>query len=693
MACPLQAQNLAAYEKAGDDAYAKQEYFNAMHYYDIVLKSKKETNVYYKYAQSARLSYAYVAAEEAYSKVVKSREKNQYPLVEYYYGMTLKHNGKYSEAKRAYKYFLDRYNKDNFYRAKAQQEYKSCDVARQLVKDSISADSLQIEHLGEHVNTKYSDFGAHEVGGELYYSSLKFKRKREKGEKKDKDYSKKLIAKLLTSVEEKKGKDIEGLNDPNDHSANSCLSHDGQRLYFTRCNGRRSDSLRCQIYVSTRIDSVTWGTPKRLPIPINSNSYTTTHPQVVWQEATQTEWLYFVSDRPGGEGNLDIWRVQLKEDAEEDYEPLNLGTPINTKDAEATPFYDTREQKLYFASRWHYGLGGYDIFYSKEENGEWTTPQNMGVPFNSAANDLYFVINAGDTTGYFASNRSGSRTLTKESCCNDIYAYEYLSKQPPPVVDTPPVDTPAIVQVPVDTPVTTEPDTTTDVVTTDPTPDPTPEPTDTTSVDTTTTVVTTDPPVNTTTDIQKLNDLLPLRLYFHNDEPDSNTTARTTSTPYEESYAYYLSLIDKYKQEFSGQFNPERAVYARDEVKRFFTDNVKGEYNRSQDFLDELIKVLEKGAKLKLYIRGYTSPRSSERYNVALSGRRVASMRSFMLRYKDGALRQYVDNKQLIIREALLGESVAPAEIIDAFDDPQNSIYGVDASKERKAEISVIREQ
>ena len=76
----------------------------------------------------------------------------------------------------------------------------------------------------------------------------------------------------------------------------------------------------------------------------------------------------------------------------------------------------------------------------------------MGVPFNSAANDLYFVINLDDTTGYIASNRDGSRSLTKESCCNDIYQYSYLKKPPPPVVDTPKIDTPDIVQVPVDTP-------------------------------------------------------------------------------------------------------------------------------------------------------------------------------------------------------------------------------------------------
>ena len=181
----IKAQNLKAYEQAGDEAFTQKEYYNAVHYYDIVLRSKKTAGVYYKYAEASRLSHAYQAAEEAYKKVVDSREKSRYPMLEFYYGITLKHNAKYNEAKRAFRYFLDRYRKDNFYKAKAQQELASCDFAKQLTKQGIAATDLSIEHLNENINTKYSDFGAHEVDSLLFYSSLRFNRKREKGEKKE----------------------------------------------------------------------------------------------------------------------------------------------------------------------------------------------------------------------------------------------------------------------------------------------------------------------------------------------------------------------------------------------------------------------------------------------------------------------------------------------------------------------------
>jgi hypothetical protein len=682
----VQGQNLKAYEKAADDAFAKKEYYNAMHYYDIVLKSKKTTGVHYKYAESCRLSYAYNLAEEAYKKVIDSKDKGRYPMVEYYYGLTLKHNAKYAEAKRAFKYFLDRYEKDNFYKAKAAQEMKSCDFAKQLVRKPIPESELQFTHLSENVNTKFSDFGAHEVDSVLYYSSLRFSRKREKGEKKDKDLNKPLVAKILSTPdhEKEKGKEQEELNLPYEHSANSALSSDGNYLYFTRCSGKRSDSLRCEIFRSEKLTNGKWSPAERLPNPINSNRSTTTHPNVTWNEATQSEWLYFSSDRAGGAGGMDIWRVELKEDLASS-EPSNLGETINSIDAEVTPYFDVKENRLYFASRWHLGLGGYDIFSSDyNSNKEWSAPVNLGIPYNSAANDLYYIRNANDTTGYIASNRDGSRSLTKEACCNDIYYYASLKAVPdtakldtpevaivsPPSDTTPdvvvvPVDTPNIVEVPVDTPPVATPD---QPPVTEPTPD---------------------IPVV----VQELDDLLPLSLYFHNDEPDSNVSVKFTNTSYEQSYAYYTSLIEDYKQEYSQQFNPERAAAEQGVVQQFFDDKVRGEYNRTQEFFDRLLEVLEKGAKLKLYIRGYTSPKAAEKYNIALANRRVSSLKSFMLRYKNGAFKKYVDRKDLILTEAMLGESLVPKGVSDDHKDPANSIYSVSASQERKAEISVLIQQ
>jgi hypothetical protein len=443
--------------------------------------------------------------------------------------------------------------------------------------------------------------------------------------------------------------------------ANTCISH--------VVLAKKSDSLRCEIYRSERMKEGGWAAAERLPNPINSNSYTTTQPNLEWQQSSGSEWLYFCSDRPGGQGNMDIWRVELKNDLTE-CEPYNLGTPINSIDAEATPYFDDKTKRLYFSSRWHFGLGGFDIFYSEyQAEGTWTEPINLGIPFNSAANDLYYVVNKDDTSGYIASNRAGSRSLTKESCCNDIYRYAYLKNIVGPPVDTPvlvllPVDTPAIVEVPVDTPAIVE------------------VPVDVPSI------VPDTPPGQDL--VQQLDDMLPLSLYFHNDEPDSNVQVKFTNTPYESSYNYYLGLISQYKEQYAGQFGPERAAVEQRLVQQFFDDQVRGEYNRSQAFFDQLHKALTAGLKLQVYIRGYTSPRAEKSYNYALAHRRVSSLKNFLMQYNQAALKKYVLNNQLIIKETMLGETRVPAGVISDYDDPSNSIYSVDASRERRAEISVI---
>ncbi|MFK7795829.1 MAG: hypothetical protein AB8E82_00140 [Aureispira sp.] len=679
------AQNLKAYERAATEAFEKKSYYNAMYYYGIVLKSKKTSQLYYSYAQACRLSNAYLEAEEAYKKVIESRDKSRFPMLEYYYGLTLKHNAKYKEAKRAFKYFLESYQKDNFYKEKAAQEMKSCDFAQQLIKKPLSESELQFTHLGEQVNTKYSDFAAHEIEGVLYYSSLRFERKEQKGEKSDKKERTEgpMVAKILSTpdYEKEAGKKVKEINLPYANSGNSALSHDQKYLYFTRCSGKKTDSLRCEIFRSERLGNGKWAAPERLPNPINSNTATTTHPNLAWDANTEQEWLYFVSNRAGGQGDLDIWRVALGEDLTA-VQPENLGPTINSKDAEVTPFYDNRTQRLYFASRWHLGLGGYDIFYSKQlGTTNWEAPVNMGLPFNSAANDLYFVVNADDTTGYLASNRDGSRALTKEACCNDIYRYAYLT--PDTFVDTPiatvppPVDTPsiAVVPPPVDTPsIAVVPPADTPSIAVVPPP-----------------VDTQEPPITTSSKIiEELDELLPLSLYFHNDEPDSNTRVRATTTPYEESYAYYLRLLPDYKQKYTQQYAPEKAAVEETMVQQFFDNEVRGEYNRAPIFLDKLMQALDQGLQLKVYIRGYTSPRADANYNIALAHRRVASLRSYMMRFNGGVLQKYLDNGQLILKEAMLGESVAPAGISDDLNDPANSIYSTMASRERKAEISVV---
>lgn len=708
------AQSLRAYEKAGDEAMAKHEYYNAVHYYEQVLKSKQESSIQYRYAEACRLSFDYQKAEEYYQKVLRSRDQAMYPLLGFHYATVLKHNAKYDQAGQEFTRFAQGYPTDNFYRKKAFQEAKSCYVAKELAKKPI--DTLAIERLGDQINTEFSDFGGHYVGDTFYYSSLRFAFKPAKNTKKAiEDANKRLVSKLLTSPnpKDKKAELLPTLNVDNQHTSNTALSVDGKRLYFTYCAGERSDSIECAIYVAYRQNDGSWGSPRRLPPSINHAKCTNTQPTIGWDSLRKKEILFFASNRPGGQGDLDIWYTTIQKDSIYG-EVLNAGTPINTIDAEGTPYFHTPTQTLYFSSRWHEGMGGYDIFKTYREAGNhlWVQPQNMGVPVNSAANDLYFIINENDTTGFFASNRSGSMAITGESCCNDIYAYTILTKKTPVVTTITKIDTPVIARVDppktttkVDTPSTSVVTTTTTTTTTPNTNVVTTTNTNTTTTPNTNVVTTTTTNTNTNTTgtkttpsetdiakkIEELNEMLPLRLYFHNDEPDSNTTSKHTDKPYELPYRHYISLQEQYIQQHSAQFGVEMQPMKMAEVRNFFEEDVKGEYNRMNAFFDKLLELLDAGVKLEIYIKGYTSPRSPEGYNLALAQRRITSVRKQLFIYKKGIFMQHFQSGAFWVHEVPLGESTAPKGISDEIDDPANSIYAVDASKERRAEIIVLR--
>ena len=115
---------------------------------------------------------------------------------------------------------------------------------------------------------------------------------------------------------------------------------------------------------------------------------------------------------------MDIWFAPKEGVA------INLGSTINTVGDEVTPFYHSVEQKLYFSSDFHPGIGGFDIFQTTWEN-EWGIVENVGKPLNSSHNDLYYNSRIDNPLkGYLSSNRKGSLFVDKESCCNDIYAFE-----------------------------------------------------------------------------------------------------------------------------------------------------------------------------------------------------------------------------------------------------------------------------
>ncbi len=178
-----------------------------------------------------------------------------------------------------------------------------------------------------------------------------------------------------------------------------CLSPDGKYLFFTGCN--RPDGLgSCDIYVSRR-EGNGWGEPHNLGTPINGRGWEA-QPALGADGRT----LYFVSNRPGGQGGYDIWKSTLQPDGQWGV-PQNLGPSINTPYDESSPYIHADNRTLYFVSDGWPGFGDKDIFKSRLDSaGRWQQPVNLGYPINDHHEQRALSVSMNGRQAFFAANRN-----------------------------------------------------------------------------------------------------------------------------------------------------------------------------------------------------------------------------------------------------------------------------------------------
>ncbi len=169
--------------------------------------------------------------------------------------------------------------------------------------------------------------------------------------------------------------------------------------------------VKSRIYTSKK-ENNKWQEP--VSFDFNNNKYSVFYPDLTEDGKT----MYFASDMPGGYGGIDIY-VSTRNDDGTWNNPKNLGKPVNTEGNEIYPFIH-KNGTLFFASDGHLGIGGFDIFMTKKIKSEWLFPQNLGVPVNSNYNDFAFIIDNRMKSGFFTSDRENGKG--KE----DIYSFRLL---------------------------------------------------------------------------------------------------------------------------------------------------------------------------------------------------------------------------------------------------------------------------
>lgn len=190
---------------------------------------------------------------------------------------------------------------------------------------------------------------------------------------------------------------LKTVNTP-EHDANMTISPDGNLLFiYKNIKGKTGSG---DIWVS-REKNGEWTRPREFEGPFNSSYFETSA-----SLSPDGKTLYFISERPDGKalGNGDIWaceRVSRKEWGK----PYNLGPEINTPYDEISVWMHPDGRTLFFASKGHDSMGGYDIFKTEKKDGKWTKPQNLGYPINTPDDEIHFTVTADGTRAYLASRR------------------------------------------------------------------------------------------------------------------------------------------------------------------------------------------------------------------------------------------------------------------------------------------------
>jgi outer membrane protein OmpA-like peptidoglycan-associated protein len=191
-------------------------------------------------------------------------------------------------------------------------------------------------------------------------------------------------------------------NTPNQEAA-QMISADGHYLFYMQCENRSENGWEqggCDLYMSYTGDSV-WSAPQSFGATINTPAF-----EGMPCLSPDNRELYFVTDRPGGYGGLDIWVSRFENGLWQ--APRNLGPSINSAGNETAPFLHIDNKTLYFSSNGRPGLGGADLYISRRTgDSSWSNAINMGYPINSTADESSMSINVGGTRLYLSSDRKG----------------------------------------------------------------------------------------------------------------------------------------------------------------------------------------------------------------------------------------------------------------------------------------------
>ncbi len=391
--------------KKADRYYKSLNYQKAIAYYLDVLDKRDISSAKIKLAECYRKIGNMNEAAFWYGQVVRLPEVE--PVHKLYYAQALQGTGKCEQADRWFKEYASEVPSDQ----RGQILANACEQATVNQLKSVGSSYYRTQQV-EDVNTRLDDFGA-----AFFRQGIVFTSERDRGAAVRRIHTwtgNPFLELYYTEIQPQSNGYTFGIPVKYSSKINTKF-HDGpvsfngeqDRIYFTRNNvennkvGRDGEGIvRLKIYTA-RLENNEWKNIKGMSF--NSEEYSTAHPTVTPDGTT----MYFTSDMPGGMGGMDLYMSTLENGRWGPAINMNAYVPgINTEGDEIFPFVHD-DGTLYFASNGHAGLGGLDIFYTKNTEGSWSPVQNIGSPINSYSDDFSLTYSADKSIGFFSSNRKG----------------------------------------------------------------------------------------------------------------------------------------------------------------------------------------------------------------------------------------------------------------------------------------------
>lgn len=367
----------------------------------------------------------YPKAELFYSKLIQSKSFKKHPEYLYYLALSEKAQGKYDQAKSNLLLFKKKASQvdDPAIKKLYKTELEGCEMALAI---SSEPGEFVVRNIGASVNQPHIEFSPIPYGEEgMIFGSLTEQKERIYDLKSDSiefPRRKLFVAEEIEGDWYKAGLFKGPFYTEDTDIGNGCFSIDSSRFYFTRCKEDEIGKMICRIFVSTK-QGGNWSEPELLDEAVNMEGYTSSHPTMGRESKRNYDVIYFVSDREGTKGGMDLWCSVYDARKKVYKKARNCGSRINTPGDEMTPFYDIQTKTLYFASNGQPGYGGFDIFKSTGELSRWENTTNIGADLNSSYDDLDYALKPSGKGGYFVSNRPGGQSLYHPTCCDDIYAF------------------------------------------------------------------------------------------------------------------------------------------------------------------------------------------------------------------------------------------------------------------------------